>query len=117
MVFLQQHVRELIQIICHFITFDYKPRRADHLKGCRFAYVRELFKTMNLRNAKMRHQSALLAIGKTLYPHRGCIGFNTTPINLLNMVCCTEVFVMPLYRTVTSAYHMPANQKFLRERR
>ena len=40
---------------------------------------------------------------------------NTTPINLLSMVCCTEVFVMPLYHTPTSAYHMQANQKSLRE--
>ena len=31
---------------------------------------------------------------------------NTTPINLPSMICSTEVFVMSLYRTPTSAYHM-----------
>ena len=30
---------------------------------------------MNIRNAKMRYPSALLAIDETLYPYRGYIGF------------------------------------------
>ena len=37
--------------------------------------MRELFKKMNVQNAKRRFPSPLLAIDETLYPSRGAIGF------------------------------------------
>ena len=58
-----------------FIKFDHKPRRADCWKTDMFAIMRELIKVMTERNAKMRYPSPMLAIDKTLYPYRGCIGF------------------------------------------
>ena len=106
------------KFICRFVAFDDKPTGAHRWKGDKFACIRELFEVMNIRNGKMRYPSALLAIDETLILTVAALASNNiTPINLLSMVCCTEVFVMPLYRTTTSAYHMQANQKSLREMR
>ena len=63
------------KFICRFLTFDDKPTIANRWKGDKFACIRDLFETINIRNAKMRYPSALLVIGETLYPYHGCIGF------------------------------------------
>ena len=63
------------KFICRFVTFDNKPTRADGWKGDKFACIREYFVAMNIKNAKIRYPSALLAIDETLCPYRGCIGF------------------------------------------
>lgn len=63
------------KFISRFITFDDKSTRADRWKTDKFACMREIFEEMNVRNAKMRSPSSLLAVDETLYPYRGRIGF------------------------------------------
>ena len=59
--------------IC-IITFDDKPTRNDGWKNDKYTCIRELFKKMNVQNAKRWFPSSLIAIDET-YPYRGAIGF------------------------------------------
>ena len=63
------------KFISCFIVFDDKATRADRWKTNKFTCIKELFKTMNERNAKMRYPSPQLAINEILYSYRGFIGF------------------------------------------
>ena len=61
--------------ICKFITFDDNPKRNDRWKNDKYACMRELFKKMNVQNAKRRFPLPLRAIDETLCPYRGATGF------------------------------------------
>ena len=60
--------------ICKFITFDDKPTRNNRWKNDKYACMRELFKNMNVPNAKGLIPLPLLAIDETFYPYSGAIG-------------------------------------------
>ena len=62
-------------VMCKFITFDDKPTRSDRWKNDKYACRRELFKKINVLNAKRWFPSLLLAIDETLYPYHVAIGF------------------------------------------
>ena len=68
-------------VICKFITFDEKPTRNDWWKNDKYACRRELFKKMNVLNAKRWFPLLLLAIDETLYPYHVAIGFKQYNLN------------------------------------
>ena len=56
------------------IEFDYKASREGRWQFDKFACIRDIFETLNEKNASMRSPSSYLAIDEILYPHRSSIG-------------------------------------------
>ena len=71
------------RFISKLITSDDGPTRNDQWKNGKYACMRELFKKLTVKNAKLRFPSSLLAIDEILYPYRGAIGFKQYNSNKL----------------------------------
>ena len=56
------------------IEFDDKASREERWEIHNFACIRDIFETLNEKNASMRSPSPYLAIDEILYPHRISIG-------------------------------------------
>ena len=56
------------------IEFDDKASREGRWQFEKFACIRDIFETLNEKNASMRSPSPYLVIAEILYPHRGSIG-------------------------------------------
>ena len=102
------------KFISCFIRFGDKATRADCWKTDKFACIRELFETMNERNAKMRYSSPQLAMTKHCTHTMDVLALSSiTLANLQSMLYCIEVSVILRQPTHTSLWHMLGNQKEL----